>query len=146
MAANYKNPPIWAKFGFQVDYDVTNWYSSLGCNGGHFEFKMAANIQKSSDLGEIWFPSILWSWEFIAIVGLLWRPLWIQNGRQNTKILRFWAKFGFQVDYDVANWYPSFGSHIMILKIILYLIISCYVLTLFFIHTTYLYCSFGGYL
>ena len=22
----YKNPPIWAKFGFQVDYDVGNWY------------------------------------------------------------------------------------------------------------------------
>jgi hypothetical protein len=22
----YKNPPIWAKFGFQVDYDVANWY------------------------------------------------------------------------------------------------------------------------
>ena len=47
-----------------------------------------------------------------------------------------WTKFGFQVDYDVANWYPSFGSHIMILKIISYLVISCYVLTLFFIHTT----------
>ena len=61
-----------------------------------FWTKMAAKIQKSSDLGEI---------------------------------------FGFQVDYDVANWYPSFGSHIMILKIISYLVISCYVLTLFFIHT-----------
>jgi hypothetical protein len=24
MAAKYKNPPIWAKFGFQVDYDVAN--------------------------------------------------------------------------------------------------------------------------
>jgi hypothetical protein len=24
-----KNPPIWAKFGFQVDYDVANWYSNL---------------------------------------------------------------------------------------------------------------------
>jgi hypothetical protein len=21
----YKNPPIWAQFGFQVDYDVANW-------------------------------------------------------------------------------------------------------------------------
>jgi hypothetical protein len=26
----YKNPPIWAKFGFQVDYDVANWYLSFG--------------------------------------------------------------------------------------------------------------------
>ena len=24
-----KNPPIWAKFGFQVDYDVANWYSNF---------------------------------------------------------------------------------------------------------------------
>jgi hypothetical protein len=25
----YKNPPIWAKFGFQVDYDVANWYPNF---------------------------------------------------------------------------------------------------------------------
>ena len=24
MAPQYKNPPIWAKFCFQVDYDVAN--------------------------------------------------------------------------------------------------------------------------
>ena len=24
MAANYKNPPIWVKFCFQLDYDVAN--------------------------------------------------------------------------------------------------------------------------
>ena len=24
MAAKYTNPPIWTKFGFQVDYDVAN--------------------------------------------------------------------------------------------------------------------------
>jgi hypothetical protein len=29
----------------------------LVCYGGHFEPKMAAKIQKSSDLDEIWFPS-----------------------------------------------------------------------------------------
>jgi hypothetical protein len=49
-----------AKFGFQVDYDVANWYPSLVCYGGHFESKMAAKIQKSSDLGEICFPNRLW--------------------------------------------------------------------------------------
>ena len=67
----YKNPPIWAKFGFQVDYDVANWYSSLVCDGGHFESKIAAKIQKSSDLGEIVFPSRFWCWELISIV---WEP------------------------------------------------------------------------
>jgi hypothetical protein len=25
----YKNPPIWAKFGFPVDYDVANWYPNF---------------------------------------------------------------------------------------------------------------------
>ena len=29
------------------------------CYGGHFESKMAAKIQKSSDLDEIWLPSRL---------------------------------------------------------------------------------------
>jgi hypothetical protein len=66
MAAKCKNPPIWVKFGFQVDYDVANWYSSLVCSGGHFESKMAAKIQKSSDLNEIWFPNRLWWCEFIG--------------------------------------------------------------------------------
>jgi hypothetical protein len=35
-----------------------------------------------------------------------------------------WEKFGFQVDYDVANWYPLFGSHVMIVQIISYLVYS----------------------
>jgi hypothetical protein len=62
----YKNPPIWTKCGFQVDYDVANWYPSLISYGGHFESKMAAKIQKSSDVDEIWFPSRLWCPELIA--------------------------------------------------------------------------------
>jgi hypothetical protein len=40
----YKNPPIGTKVGFQVDYDVANWYPSLVCYGGHLESKMAATI------------------------------------------------------------------------------------------------------
>jgi hypothetical protein len=28
MAAKYKNPPIWAKFGLQVDLAIANWWSS----------------------------------------------------------------------------------------------------------------------
>jgi ribosomal protein L37AE/L43A len=57
MTTKYKNPPIWAKFGFQVDYDVANRYSSLVCYGGHFGSKMTAKIQKSSDLiSMVWEP------------------------------------------------------------------------------------------
>jgi hypothetical protein len=36
-----------------------NMAITLVCYGGHFERKMAAKIEKSSDLGEIWFPSRL---------------------------------------------------------------------------------------
>ena len=43
----------------------------LVCYGGHFEPKMSAKIQKSSDLGEIWFSSRLWCCELISIV---WEP------------------------------------------------------------------------
>jgi hypothetical protein len=35
------------------------------------ESKMAAKIQKSSDLGKIWFPSRLWCCELISII---WEP------------------------------------------------------------------------
>jgi hypothetical protein len=44
----------------------------LVCYGGHLESKMATKIQKSSDLGEIWFPSRLWCCELISII---WEPL-----------------------------------------------------------------------
>jgi hypothetical protein len=80
------------------------------------ESKMADKIQKSSNLGENWFPNRFWCWELIS---MLWEPnydplcrnihrsMWqllgvekIQNGGRchgiqgikwspNTKILRF---------------------------------------------------------
>jgi hypothetical protein len=50
---------------------------------------------------------------------LLWWPFWTKNGRQNTKILRF-------------GW--NLVSNVRVKSCVL--IISCYVLTLFFIHTT----------
>ena len=46
----------------------------LVCYGVHFEFKMTAKIQKSSDLGKIWLPSRLWCCELISI--LLGPMLW----------------------------------------------------------------------
>ena len=61
----------------------------LICYGRHFESKMSAKIQKSSDLDEIWFPSRLWCCELISTIGLLWWPFWIQNDRQNIKLLWF---------------------------------------------------------
>jgi hypothetical protein len=39
---------------------------------------MAAKIQKSSDLGEIWFPSRFWCWELISMV---WEPYYDPLGR-----------------------------------------------------------------
>jgi hypothetical protein len=63
MAAKIQKSSNLGEFGFQVDYDVVNWYPSFVCYSGHFESKMAAKIQKSSDLGEFWFPSRLWCCE-----------------------------------------------------------------------------------
>ena len=40
----------------------------LGCYGGHFESKMAAKIQKSSDFDKIWFPSRFCSCELISVI------------------------------------------------------------------------------
>ena len=40
----------------------------LVCSGGHFESKMAAKIQKSSDLGKILFPSRFCSCELISVI------------------------------------------------------------------------------
>jgi hypothetical protein len=55
----YKDPPIWEKFCFQVDYDVSNWYPSLKFFhfwisnnlfwfyiGGHFEMAAILKILK----------------------------------------------------------------------------------------------------
>jgi hypothetical protein len=42
--AKYKNPPISAKFGFQVDYDVASWYSSLVYYGARNWMKLSRNF------------------------------------------------------------------------------------------------------
>ena len=88
------------------------------------KFKMAAiavtkvqngrQIQKSSDLGEIWFPSRLWCCELIFIVGFAMAA--ILNSKWPPKYTNpsIWAKFVFKVDYDVANWYSTlvcYGGH-----------------------------------
>ena len=76
-----------------------------------------------------WFQ---WKWIFTESKSCctIWLPFWfamvaILNPKWPPKYKNppIWAKFGFQVDYDVANWYPLFGSHVMILQIISYLVI-----------------------
>jgi hypothetical protein len=90
-------------------------------------FKMATNMKIKKIVKNSKMNRFQWKWIFthlthVAPYGdhfyLLWWPFWTKNGHQNTKILRF----GFQHD-RVKNWA---------------LIISSYVLTLFFIHTTIL--------
>ena len=122
------------------------WHkNSLSLKVVLFVFKMAANIKIKKIVKNSKMNRFQWKWIFTGskTCCTIWRPFWfamvaILNQKWSPKYKNppIWAKFGFQVDYDVANWYPLFGSHIMILKIISYLVISCYVLTLFFIHTT----------
>ena len=63
-----------------------------------------------------------WKWIFTGnkTCCTIWRPFWFamvailnQKWPPKYKNPPIWAKFGFQIDYDVANWYPSFGSHII---------------------------------
>jgi hypothetical protein len=73
-----------------------------------------------------------WKWIFTGskTCCTIWRPFWfaiaaILNPKWSPRYKNppIWAKFGFQVDYDVTNWYPLFGSHAMILQIISYLVL-----------------------
>jgi hypothetical protein len=50
-------------------------------------------------------PKLRFQFAMAAILNQKWSPKY-----KNSPI---WAKFGFQVDYNVANWYPSLGSHII---------------------------------
>ena len=55
MAAKIKNPPIWTKFGFQVGYDVANWYPSL-----------VVKLSMVSDFNANWYLGVFWSEEIIG--------------------------------------------------------------------------------
>ena len=82
-------------------------------------FKMVANIKIKKIVKNSKMKRFQWKWIFTGskTCCTIWCPFWIQNDCQNTKILRF----GRYRHDRVKNWA---------------LIISCYVLTLFFIHTT----------
>jgi hypothetical protein len=97
----YKNPSIGAKFGFQEDYDVANWYPSLVCYSGHLESKMVAKILKSSDLDQIWFPNRLWCCELISIVGLLCWPFVSKMGANIQKSSHLEER---ERGVEVQNW------------------------------------------
>ena len=60
---------------------------------GHY-FKMATNIKIkkiAKDFnGNGYLQEVRLAAPYGDHFGLLWRPFWIQNGRQNTNILRFW--------------------------------------------------------
>jgi hypothetical protein len=71
----YKYPPIWTKFGFQVDYDVANWYQSLVCYVGHFvsglrfQWKSISRSIMKWGIGwcpEFWYEGRLWTSVFAS--------------------------------------------------------------------------------
>jgi hypothetical protein len=59
----------------------------LVCYSGHFESKMVTKIQKSSDLGKIWFPSRLWCYELVSIV---WEPCYDPSDHIISCFICFW--------------------------------------------------------
>ena len=90
---------------------------------------MATNIEIKKIVKNSKMNRFQWKWIFTGskTCCIIWRPFWFamvailnQKWPPKYKNPPIWAKFGFQHD-RVKNWA---------------LIISCYVLTLFFIHTT----------
>ena len=68
----FKNEKISMEMDIYSEKDMLHHMATISiCNGGHFESKMVAKIQKSSDLTNIWFPSRLWCCKLIAFV---WEP------------------------------------------------------------------------
>ena len=104
----YTNPPIWAKFGFPSRLWCCELKSIVGLLCRPFLIQNGRQEYKNPPIwAKFGFPSRLWCCELIFIVVLLCRPFWIQNGRQGYKNPPIWAKFGFQIDFVLANWYPS---------------------------------------
>ena len=95
-----------------------------------------------------------WKWIFTRskTCCTIWRPFWfaiaaILNPKWSPRYKNppIWAKFGFQVDYDVTNWYPLFGSHAMILQIISYLVLFVFdICLLICLIIVFFPCSFLG--
>ena len=115
----YKNPPIGAKFGFQVDYDVANWYPNCTwmlstmsrcadyfrnfqnghrCHGNH------KNHKKFKVLGIGWnFPEI-----FSDMCTHNFEAYKFQNGRRCQKKrarARNWMKLNRNVVWHVYKWF-----------------------------------------
>jgi hypothetical protein len=104
----YKNPLIWAKFGFQVDYGVVNWYPSLVCYGGHFESKMAAKMQNPPigtkfgfqvDYGVAnWYPSLVVKLSMVSdfnkhwYLGVFWSEELVGNDETCIHMPEFWYR------------------------------------------------------
>ena len=80
-------------------------------------FKMAANIKIKKIAKNSKMKRFQWKWIFRGskTCCTVWRPFQfamaaILNPKWPPKYKNppNWTKFGFQVDYDVANWYPNF--------------------------------------
>ena len=83
-------------------------------------FKMATNMKIKKIIKNLKMNRFQWKWICTGskTCCTIWRPFSLvailnQKWPPKYKNSPFWAKFGFQVDYDIVNWYPSFGSHII---------------------------------
>ena len=78
---------------------------------------MAANIKIKKIVKNSKMKRFQWKWIFTGSkpcctilqpfrfsMATIWNPKWLPKYKHPP----IWAKFGFQVDYDVANWYPNF--------------------------------------
>jgi hypothetical protein len=66
---------------------------------------MAAKIQTSSDLGEIWFPSRFWCWELISKV---WEPYYDPLCRNIHRSM--WQLLGVEQIQNGGRWHGNQGT------------------------------------
>ena len=95
----------------------------LVCYGGHIKSKMAAKIQKSSDLGKILFPCRLWCCEMISIVCFAMAAKMAAKIQKSSDLRKIWFPSIFCSCELISVIVFGIGSHIMILQIISYLVI-----------------------
>jgi hypothetical protein len=67
--------------------DIHRWFAMV----------MAAKIQKSSDMGEIWFPSRFWFWELIFMI---WEPYYDSLCRNIHRSM--WKLLGGGTNFKIA--------------------------------------------
>ena len=114
---------VWGSFwGVEIIQNGARCHGNQGAKNVKFTpNRMAANIKIKKIVKNSKMKTFQWKFIFIGskTCCTILRPYWlamaaILNPKWPPKYRnrRLWARFGFQVDYDVANWYPKLHRNV----------------------------------